>query len=58
MISQKLKTPLDDQIQQYLANGGQIRPATNTGKVTTGFEADKERARKKLAIFNSKAGRS
>lgn len=45
MIRMPLKTPLDEQIYQYLSQGGQIRPAVNSGKVTTGLHSDKAKAR-------------
>ena len=59
MLRPELKTPLHDQVQSYQvqsyqAAGGKINTAVNSGKVTTGFDADKERARKKLAAMNTK----
>lgn len=45
MIRMPLKTPLDEQIHQYQSRGGQIRPAVNSGKVTTGLHCDKAKAR-------------
>lgn len=49
MLRPELKKPLASQVDNYLAHGGQINTAVNSGKVTTGFDADKERARKRLA---------
>ena len=54
MLRPEPKNPLASQVDNYLAQGGQINPAVNSGKVTTGFDADKERARKKLAVMNTK----
>lgn len=45
MLRPELKKPLNDQVQDYLAAGGQIRFATNTGIVTVGQHSDKARAR-------------
>lgn len=49
MLRPELKTPLHDQVQMYQDAGGKINQAVNSGKVTTGFDAEKERARKRLA---------
>lgn len=54
MLRPEPKKPLASQVDNYLAQGGQINTAVNSGKVTTGFDADKERARKKLAAMNTK----
>lgn len=49
MLRPELKPSINDQVQNFMAQGGQINTAVNSGKVTTGFDADKERARKRLA---------
>lgn len=49
MLRPELKPSINDQVQNFMAQGGQINTAVNSGKVTTGFDADKERAHKRLA---------
>ena len=45
MLRPELKPSINDQVQGYLAAGGRIRPATNTGIVSTGQHGDRVRAR-------------
>lgn len=54
MLRPQLKTPLFDHVQAYQSAGGQIQPAVNTGKITSGDEAEKVRARKQSARLQSK----
>lgn len=54
MLRPQLKTPLLDHVQAHQSAGGQIQPAVNTGKITSGDEAEKVRARKQSARLQRK----
>lgn len=49
MLRPPLKPPLSTLVEQFQSNGGQISPATNSGKVSIGQQSERVRGRRKRA---------
>lgn len=49
MLRPPLKPALNTSVEQFQSNGGQIQPATNSGKVSIGQYSERVRGRRKRA---------
>lgn len=47
MLRHPVKPAINHQVEQFQSAGGQIRPATNSGKLTIGQQAERDRARRR-----------
>lgn len=47
MLRHPIKPAINQQVEQFQASGGQIRPATNSGKLTIGQHSCRDLARRR-----------
>lgn len=45
MVKLTLKQSLHTAVDEFIASGGKISPATNSGKISLGYHSDRSRAR-------------
>lgn len=47
MLRHPIKPTVNTHVDEFIATGGKISPATNSGKITIGYHSDRSRARER-----------